>query len=80
MPVYKYKSFEEAQRALWNFAPDEEYYRTAGELWDMANRLVPPAFKRGIFKFRTIEEANKHRMNLEIENAIQLRKERDSQK
>ncbi|MCP4130820.1 MAG: hypothetical protein GY754_07545 [bacterium] len=80
MPVYKYKSFEEAEKALWNFNPDEDYYKNASELWDMANKLSPVKCRRGIFKFRTIEEANKHRMEWELENAIQLRKERDSLK
>jgi hypothetical protein len=34
MPIYKYKSFEEAERALWNFHPDEAYFRKVADLWN----------------------------------------------
>lgn len=76
MAVYKYKTFEEAERALWNFNPDENHFRKVAELWDFARRLNPIAYPRGIFKFKTIEEANKHRQDFELEHALKLQKER----
>jgi hypothetical protein len=63
MPVQKFKTFE---RALWNFHPDEAYYARVAELWDFANKLNPISYPKGIFKFRTIKEANKHREELEL--------------
>ena len=76
MPIYKYKTFEEAERALWNFHPDETYFRKVADLWSFANRLRPVAYPKGIFKFRSLEEANKHREHWELENAkkIQLKR------
>ena len=38
MPVYKYKTFEEAESALWNFRPDEAYFSRVAELWNFANK------------------------------------------
>lgn len=69
MPVYKYKTFDEAEQALWNFSPDGEYYHRVSELWNFANQLNPIVYPRGVFKFTTLEEANRHRENIEIEHA-----------
>jgi hypothetical protein len=76
MPVYKYKSFDGADRALWNFHPDETYFKQVAELWRFANKLSPITYPRGIFKFRAIEEANRHRDEFELAhaNAIQAKK------
>ncbi|MDZ7401156.1 MAG: hypothetical protein ONB37_13425 [candidate division KSB1 bacterium] len=68
MPIYKYKTFEEAEQALWNFNPDEKYLQRVEELWEFANQLNPIVYPRGIFKFKTIEEANRHREAIEIEH------------
>ncbi|HEX9973672.1 MAG TPA: hypothetical protein VGD14_16485 [bacterium] len=76
MPIYKYKTFEEAERALWNLSPDENYYHRVAELWDFANELNPIFYPSGVFKFKTIEEANRHRKNFEIENATKVQAKR----
>ena len=34
MPVIKYRSFEEAQEAMWCFWPTEEYYRKLADLFE----------------------------------------------
>ena len=73
MPIYKYKTFEEAERALWNFHPDEAYYEKVAELWEFANQLSPINYPRGIFKFKSIEEANKHREEFELDYAKNLK-------
>ena len=76
MPIYKYKTFEEAERALWNFNPDERYYDRVAELWEFANELNPIQYPRGIFKFKTFEEANKHRLEIEIAHARKVQEKR----
>ncbi|MBN2091163.1 hypothetical protein JW964_16240 [candidate division KSB1 bacterium] len=78
MPVFKYKTFEEAERALWNFKPDEAYFKRVAELWDFANQLNPIRYPRGIFKFKTIEEANRHREEIELTHARKIQKKRKS--
>lgn len=59
MPVYKYKTFDEAEKTLWNFNPDEAYFERVIKLFDLAQRLNPVRYPRGVFKYRTLEEANK---------------------
>ena len=76
MPVYKYKTFEEADRALWNFHPDEAYFKKVADLWNFAGKLLPISYPKGIFKFRSMEEANKHRDQLELEHARMIQDNR----
>ncbi len=76
MPIYKFKTFEEAEQALWNLNPDEKYYNRVAELWEFENELSQINYPKGIFKFKTIEDANKHREMIEVAYAIQKRKER----
>jgi hypothetical protein len=80
MPVYKFKTFEDAERALWNFNPDEHYYHRVAELWDFASKLNPMVYPRGVFKFKTLEEANRHRENIEIEHAKEVQAVRKRQR
>ncbi len=61
MPVYKFKSSEDAKAALWTFSPDAAYYKRVAELWRFANQLNPLSYPAGLIKFRTLEEANRHR-------------------
>lgn len=68
MTVYKYKTFKEAEQALWNFYPDKAYYKKVCELFDFADRLSPIRYPEGIFKYRTIEEAIKDRKKIEFEH------------
>ena len=77
MPIYKYKTYEEAERALWNFHPDEAYFRKVAELWDFADKLSPITYPKGVFKYRNIEEANKHREALELSYAKKILSERN---
>jgi hypothetical protein len=78
MPIYKYKSLEEAEWALWNFNPDETYFRKVAALWNLANRILPISYPKGIFKFRSMEEANNHRDQCELERARKIQKARCS--
>ncbi len=66
MPIQKFKTFEEAEKALVNPYPDEAYFARVADLWNFADKLNRVSYPRGIFKFRTIEEANKHREELEL--------------
>jgi hypothetical protein len=79
MPVYKYKTFEKARKALWNFYPDQAYFKQLADLWDTADKLCPISYARGVFKFRSINEANKQRKESEIDHAKKLRLNRNSE-
>ena len=78
MPAYKYKTFEEAESALWNFRPDEAYFSRVTELWNFANKLCPITYSKGIFKYRNIEEANKQRNEWELDYAKQIQASRNT--
>ena len=63
MPVRKYKTFQEAEEDLWNMNPDEQWVKKAFRLFrvlKLGNKNRAP-IKRGITKYRTIEEANKQK-------------------
>ncbi len=66
MPVQKFKTFEEAELALLNLHPDDAYFARVAELWNFADKLNHISYPKGIFKFKTIEEANRHREETEL--------------
>ncbi|HOM89045.1 MAG TPA: hypothetical protein PLH80_10965 [Spirochaetota bacterium] len=68
--IYKYKTFDEAQRALWNFNPDAKYYEQVRQLFLLSSKLYPIQCRRGIFLFKTIEEANEFRKQEELTQAL----------
>lgn len=60
MPVQKFRSIEEMNKApapLSQEPPFERFLRLCGHYWAIA----PKRYPRGVFKFRTIEEAQKAR-------------------
>lgn len=78
MSVQKFKTHAEAEQALWCFNPDKEYYERVRQLFRLANRLCPPDFPHGVFKYRTIEEANKAKEEWLLHNALKKRENRKS--
>lgn len=75
MPLYRYRTFDEARRALWRKPGDPELERIIAWLWAFSAELAGPSLQpRGVRKFRTIEEANADRKHWEIERSRLLRK------
>jgi hypothetical protein len=56
--IHRYRSFEEAQRALWRFETDAEYYRMLADLFHLGRRLASSTRPAGVFRFHSIEDAN----------------------
>jgi hypothetical protein len=54
MPVRKFRSFEEARRALWTAPGDPTLLERMKRLGELAR---VPQRPRGVFRFRSLEEA-----------------------
>ncbi len=51
MPVYKFKTLEEAELSLICYKPDDEYFKRVRNFYKIAKKLNPPKnFKKGIQK------------------------------
>lgn len=63
MPIYKYKSLEAAEQHLKKLQSQDPFQR----LSDLQNLIFalqsPGKIQRGLFKFKTLEEADQHRRN-----------------
>ncbi len=70
MPLYKYKTFEEAEEDLWKHNQDAHYFKNVIEFWNFVYALNRIIYPKGIFKFKTIEDAHKQREKVEFEHAM----------
>jgi hypothetical protein len=75
MPVYRFRTLEDARRALWLKPGDPRLERITEWVWALAAELMGPhPPPRGLKKFRTLEEANADRKHWEAERSRSLRK------
>ncbi len=56
-----------------NFDPDEAYYQRVAESRECADKLKLIRYPCYIFKFKTLEQVNGHREEIELAHAIKLR-------
>ncbi len=61
MPFKKFRTFEEAEEELWNLNPDSEWIKRVFRLFKLMRFQKKGPVKRGIRKFKTIEEAELER-------------------
>lgn len=76
MSIEKFASPEEAQQALMNRKPDSAYFERLLGLYDLWDSLLPRTYPRGVFKYRTIEEADEQSQEWLLENALRVRRRR----
>jgi hypothetical protein len=71
MPVQKFRSFEQAREALWTDPRDPSYARTLAWLWGLSSRLAGRHYPPGVYRYSSIEEANRERDAWETASATQ---------
>jgi hypothetical protein len=76
MPVDKYRSVEDMPPIEWCETLDEDFFRRVAKLWARSSALSARIYPRGVFKFRSIEEAQEARERVTRENVERLRRER----
>jgi hypothetical protein len=75
MPVQRFRTLEEARRALWLKPGDPRLERTIKWVWALSAGLMGHSPQpRGLKKFRTLEEANADRKRWETERSRSLGK------
>jgi len=61
MPVYKYKTFQEARDALLVKNPDARYYKMLSGFYETFGKIFTRRFPHGVYKFKSIEDAQKQK-------------------
>jgi len=56
MPFRKFRSLQAMEDSLW-YEPGPDLWNAIRRVWDFAERTVPRHFPPGVYKHRSIEEA-----------------------
>lgn len=79
MPVYKYRTldaWQESKASLWLDCEDPRLAQRIQSHWARWSALVPIGAPRGVFKYRSMEEASAARERWEQERVDRIRAER----
>lgn len=76
MPVKKFRSVAEMPRVLPCEPLSEELIGRIARLWSRASAMSPRVYPRGVFKFRSLEEAQAARDQVTESNVRRLEQER----
>jgi hypothetical protein len=61
MTISKFRTLEAAEKDLWCLRPDYKYYHKLRELFMLAYRLNPVMLPHGVFKYKTLEQAEREK-------------------
>jgi len=76
MSLQKFPSPEEAEQALICLRPDAAYFEKLVELYELWDSLMPMTCPQGVFKYRSIEQADEESQRWQVQNALRIRKHR----
>ena len=68
MPIKKFRSVEEMEGNTWHEPGSPELFRAIEEVWNFAEQTLKPYFPPGVYKHRSIEEAEALREEWEKAN------------
>jgi hypothetical protein len=57
VPVQRFRTFEEAERALWMASDDPKLPDRIRAVWSRARRFARPVVRRGVHRYRSVGEA-----------------------
>ena len=57
MPVLRFRTFDEAARALWLDRDDPKLPHRIRTVWSRARRLAPAVIHRGLRRYRSVADA-----------------------
>ncbi len=76
MPVRKFRSVEEMDEPRQYEPGSPELFAAISRVWALADRMAPLRFPPGVYKHRTIEDADRLREQWEAANVERVRRER----
>lgn len=68
MPIRKFRRVEEMEGNTWREPGDPELFRAIRLTWEIARQTLRPSFPPGLYKHRSIEDAQKLRARWEQAN------------
>lgn len=68
MPVKKIHSLQEMEDSLWREPGDPELWKVIEAVWKFAETTCPQRFPPGVYKHRTVEDAQRQRDLWEEQN------------
>ncbi len=72
MPVRKFRSLQEMEDSLWREPGEPELLKAIRSVWSFAARTCPRRFPPGVYKHRSLEEAQRQREIWEEESFQEL--------
>lgn len=76
MPIRKFRDVSEMEDTLWYEPGDPALFAAIARVWDFARRTCPMRFPPGVYKHRSLAEADEQRERWEAANfeAFQARR------
>jgi hypothetical protein len=76
MPWVRYRTHEEAELALLHRERGPALWKRIAELWAFSARLSPPRYPAGVYRYRSIDDAQRDRERWSAEQAARVRASR----
>jgi hypothetical protein len=68
MPVRKFRNLQDMEDSSWRSPDDPSLFRVIEETWNFSHSLCPQQFPPGVYRHRSVEEAQELREAWEQEN------------
>ncbi len=68
MPVRKFRSLQQMEDSLWRSSEDPRLAEAIARVWEFADRTCPRRFPPGVYRHRSIAEAQSLRDQWEEDN------------